>query len=365
MEKASAGIPKQILERVRAELSEEDVSNLLASDEEITKKIRQALAEEQEAKRQLGQGGFSDFVSEIVGEVIPKIKDSQDQFLAETKAEILEDIFSWHEKRSKETAQKRKAFISGVSGKIKKILGSWCDDVLSDVDEASIAEALAEGILRAKKGGVKKSGREAAEDSVPLQQIIAEWEAFYKRHFDMKVDLSKVQIPDMQGNFSRILILAKGLTPQRVLAAYEARFPLSFSGRDDIRNRRSSKSRSYAIRVRDSQESDKELNGYTEARLKEEKIEGIAVVEWLIYDMKFYEETGWHLDTKSKTICSGSKKYGDTFVASFRNKCADIARRSQSAGTPSARVRAVLACDSEKKGAKKKRQSAPSPFYTF
>ena len=48
--------------------------------------------------------------------------------------------------------------------------------------------------------------------TVSIRSAIAQWEAFYLKHFGLAVDLSKVNIPKAPAEFSRLIIVAQGVT---------------------------------------------------------------------------------------------------------------------------------------------------------
>lgn len=139
--------------------------------------------------------------------------------------------------------------------------------------------------------------------------IILEWEDFCKRVLMMESDLSGVKIPeDPTGEFGRIIIVPKGLTVLYLFNACAHHF--SFFPRirhEDIAHDRDSDDGSYAIRVRDSREADKDLVNPSITDLNEQDIFGITLIERLLFELRYFDETGEHLDLQSETICSGSR----------------------------------------------------------
>ena len=56
-----------------------------------------------------------------------------------------------------------------------------------------------------------------------------------------------------------------------------------------------------------SQDSDRDLADKSAEDLEREGIQGITFRERLIYEVLYYKSTGEHLDTKTATLCSGSR----------------------------------------------------------
>ncbi|MBI2033910.1 MAG: hypothetical protein HYT13_02315 [Candidatus Liptonbacteria bacterium] len=63
----------------------------------------------------------------------------------------------------------------------------------------------------------------------------------------------------------------------------------------------------YCIWVRDRVEADEELKNKSANDLKRENIPGITLEERLLYELKFFDETGKHLDVQKITLCAGSR----------------------------------------------------------
>lgn len=149
-------------------------------------------------------------------------------------------------------------------------------------------------------------------------EVIAEWQAFYRK-LGLEVDLSGLVLPDYEKGFDRLLVIPKGLTLNRIWAICRERFGgkvWSWCG-DDLDsnvpiNDRSSID-SYAIRVRDRVEADEELKSLSANDLKKKKIPGITLLERLVYELKYFDETGDHLDLENWTLCTGSR-YSDSDV---------------------------------------------------
>lgn len=140
--------------------------------------------------------------------------------------------------------------------------------------------------------------------------IRQEWQEFYRRQLGLSVDFSGVQIPEEKEDFTRILFIPEGLTINRVLQALKKHFPVCIYADDldrDVTENVRNTQQSYALRVRDCQEADEELQNLSANDLQEQNINCLTLLERLVYEWKYYSETGQHLDVHNWTICAGSR----------------------------------------------------------
>jgi hypothetical protein len=72
-------------------------------------------------------------------------------------------------------------------------------------------------------------------------------------------------------------------------------------------NDRDTKNGHYAIWVRDRVEADEELKNKSANDLKEASTPGNTLLERLLLELKYFKETGKHLDIENWTLCSGSR----------------------------------------------------------
>jgi hypothetical protein len=144
--------------------------------------------------------------------------------------------------------------------------------------------------------------------------LISDWQAFY-HEMGIDCDLSRVIIPNNPGGFDRVIIMAQGITPQSGYDLCAKNFPCwkyTDKNLDEIIiSDRTTKSGAYAIRVRDCVEADEEQKNLSANYLKERNIPGITLEEREIYELKFFKETGKHLDIENWTLCAGSRCAGD------------------------------------------------------
>jgi len=108
-----------------------------------------------------------------------------------------------------------------------------------------------------------------------------------------------------------LIIVAQGMTPQRLFDKCTQKFSSwKYTDRNldkIIRSDRTSKDGAYAVWVRDRVEADEENKNLSAEQVKQQGIAGITLEERLLYELKFFKETGNHLDISNWTLCSGSR----------------------------------------------------------
>jgi len=153
--------------------------------------------------------------------------------------------------------------------------------------------------------------------------LIADWQSFYHDLFGIEVenDFSNLVIPEKRGGFDRLLVVVNGMNPQRLYGKCAELFKVwkwTEKNLDEIvTSDRSAKNGAYAIWVRNQVEADEELKNLSANQIKAHGIPGITLEERFIYELKYFKETGNHLDIQNWTLCSGSR-YGDGRVPCVR-----------------------------------------------
>ena len=144
--------------------------------------------------------------------------------------------------------------------------------------------------------------------------IREEWQKFYKNHFGWDIDFSQVIIPVMPTNGKwRLLFIPKGMTLNFAFKICEKLFA-SWKYCDDLDKAISKNIRNtsihYAVWVRDEVEPDAETLGKSTRKADPDMKIGITLLERIIFEIKYFTETGNHLDVKGATFCSGSRNSG-------------------------------------------------------
>ena len=153
--------------------------------------------------------------------------------------------------------------------------------------------------------------------------IVASWELFYREIFGLTVDLSKLKLPPSREGFDRGIVVAGGLTLNQVYATCEKHFPCSSCHKDlDASIPKSDRvsTETYAICVRDRIEADEELKNLSADNLDSKKMKGETLLERMLHELKYFLETGKHLDLENWTLCNGSRSsIGDVPGAYWRS----------------------------------------------
>lgn len=145
-------------------------------------------------------------------------------------------------------------------------------------------------------------------------EIREDWKKFYESEFGIEIDLSGVVIPQKpEGNY-RLLFIAKGLTPNKVFNSWK--FP-KWRYNDDLdkavpTNKRTA-TEHYPVWVLAGDEPDAEFLGKSTKQADPSMEIGMTLLERMIFQSKYFSETGKHLDVKGVTFCSGSRN-SDGFV---------------------------------------------------
>lgn len=141
-----------------------------------------------------------------------------------------------------------------------------------------------------------------------ISSLLADWQDFWS---DVgQFDFSSIRVPKMVPGFARAIIVPQGHTLNREYELCKALFPC-WRWTEDLdgavtENEREPKE-SYLIWVRDREEADVELQNLSANDIRRRKLTTKTLLERMIHERKFFKETGCHLDTKTWTLCSGSR----------------------------------------------------------
>lgn len=143
---------------------------------------------------------------------------------------------------------------------------------------------------------------------------LKQWKVLYKEGFGIKMNVSKIKIPERIHAFDRVIVVAKGLTLNEVYDVLARHFPCWRYATEDLdesvpKNDRDPKDGSYAILTRDRREADEELKSLSVDQLSKRGVLGITLLERLLYELKHWTETANHLDVQNWTLCTGSRDF--------------------------------------------------------
>ncbi len=150
-----------------------------------------------------------------------------------------------------------------------------------------------------------------------VANTLSDWQNFYAEVFGLMLDFSGLRIPEKRDGFNRLIIVAEGMTPNRLYDKCAELFPgwKYADNLDQITSDRKA-DHDYAIWVRDRQEADEELKNKSANTLEKEGVSSATLEERLLYELKFFIETrgktgeGKHLDVSNWTLCAGSRYPG-------------------------------------------------------
>jgi hypothetical protein len=138
-----------------------------------------------------------------------------------------------------------------------------------------------------------------------------QWRKFYQKHFSLELNFLDVVIPEkpLEGTW-RLIIIAQGLILMQVYKAMSTAFK-SWKYADDLdkavtKNIRDTKN-AYALWVRDGVEPDEKYLGKSTNQADPNMTIGVTLLERMIHEMTYFDETGKHLDIKGITFCTGSR----------------------------------------------------------
>ena len=174
-------------------------------------------------------------------------------------------------------------------------------EFFAQIEKGRITKDNLQGFLRGQDREITKT----------VEQQKQEWPLFYRRYFGLDLDFSSIRIPERQSGFNRLIIVAKGLTLNKVYNVCTKNFSC-WRYADDLDkaitcNDRNSGKDSYVVWFRDRKEADEELKDLSADQLAEKKIPGITLLERLFYELKYWDETDEHLDISNWTLCAGSR----------------------------------------------------------
>ncbi|OGZ77973.1 MAG: hypothetical protein A2312_03220 [Candidatus Staskawiczbacteria bacterium RIFOXYB2_FULL_32_9] len=223
---------------------------------------------------------------------------------------ICEQMFCLHpfvsNKWEKEFFLRRKAMSNGdaVLARLFKLWAMVCKLVMDGKRSADqVCDAL-----------------QAIVDEQQFEAKVKEWVVFYERFFGLELDVSRLKIPEQQQGFDRLIIVAQGMTPQRLFEKCKKLFPTwkwTEKNLDEIiTSVRTAQNGAYAVWVRDRVEADEE-NKNCSANDFSGKGGTETLEERMLHELKYFRETGKHLDVQNWTLCASSR-YSDGGVP-----CAD------------------------------------------
>ena len=198
--------------------------------------------------------------------------------------------------------------------KLSRLLGltqSILEMVLGDKrNSEEVCDVLQ--VIKNDKDFATTLGRRTMSELVKKQ--LAAWAKLYCEGFGIRLDTNRIKIPAHQNGCNRLIVVAQGLTSEKIYAAIKRKMP-AWKYRDNLDGIESVRkaNKTYAVWVRDRREADEELKNKSANDLKSDGVNCITLEERLLLEMMYFWETGQHLDIRNITLCAGSR-FSDGFV---------------------------------------------------
>jgi hypothetical protein len=209
--------------------------------------------------------------------------------------------------------QRRLTVSNGMINKVLKKLADTPVEMLGLVFDILERLCGSQGGEWAKKLAIDLN-QELGGKKLNFLSQLNDWVALYLRHFGIAIDPYSLRVPAHRDGFDRLIVVACGLTVNKVYDACAKQFPYwRWTGDLDAmvtKNDRDPTSGTYAIWVRGGVEADKETRNLSADDLADRKIAGVTLLERLLLERAHFEETGNHLDLQNVTLCSGSRYSG-------------------------------------------------------
>jgi hypothetical protein len=175
---------------------------------------------------------------------------------------------------------------------------------------------------------------------------IKSWVGFYNKFFNTALDLSDVKVPEHLPEFGRHVVVLRALHQLKVFELMGKYFPCRTDDMDKvaIRSDRDPVSGTYIICIRDKVEADQEMKNLSAKHLQKKAVNGITLLERMLYELKYWDETGKHLDEQGTTLCLGSINSDGTFPGVYWDDNCFVIRRI-SPDTKSLSIAARVAVD--------------------
>ena len=143
----------------------------------------------------------------------------------------------------------------------------------------------------------------------PVKKQLDAWTKLYLEEFGIILDTSEIKIPIHQDGWNRLIVVARGLTSEKIYQAMKKMMPAwkKWNNLDSVESIRKA-DKTYVVWVRDRVEADEELKNNSANALKEKGVNCITIEERLLLEMKYFMETGKSLDIQNWTLCAGSRR---------------------------------------------------------
>jgi len=140
------------------------------------------------------------------------------------------------------------------------------------------------------------------------------WTKIYKNWFGKTVDFTELIIPAFYNETKHFaVIVAKGTTMNEVVIAMKKKFNVYLYAEDlnlSVTTNDRIADKDYVIIFNKNIEADENLKDLSANKLAKMNISGITLLERLLLEIYYFDQTKKHLDINNWTLCSGSRYSG-------------------------------------------------------
>lgn len=137
----------------------------------------------------------------------------------------------------------------------------------------------------------------------------AEWERFYLKRFSHTVDLAGLHVPPKPDYPCCAVVIIPGITNNIVFDACTKAFKTwrYASDLNTIADIVARPQGPYVVWVRDTVEADPDMANKSANDIVAAGINTLTLKERMVLELKYFDETGKHLDIENWTLCTGSR----------------------------------------------------------
>lgn len=162
-----------------------------------------------------------------------------------------------------------------------------------------------------KKELIRKQLREMFNQSDLYVEHREVWRKFYQKYFSLDLNVADIRVPVMptEGEW-RLIIVARGLTLNQAYDRMSKAFKCWKYANDldaSVTKNARSTSETYAIWVSKGVEPDEKYLGKSANQADPDMKTGMTLLERMLLEISYFDETGKHLDVVGWTLCTGSR----------------------------------------------------------
>lgn len=183
--------------------------------------------------------------------------------------------------------------------------------------EESVKENIVEQYTGSKLGGSAEK-----EISVEIKEKVKDWENFLKKRFpETQLDLSKLEIPkrtaEEEKEFTRLLLRTGKL---ELFKKCKELFPSVNHNSEDLDEFIAKNiTEDSFIWVRDVEAADEKHKNKSGNMAEEEGLNAETIADRIMHELKYFDETGDHLDKQTGTLTSSRASGGFVLYAHWRD----------------------------------------------